>query len=58
MSGSLSACCFGLFGDAALSRYSVIVQMLRKVKWHEWRCNDCVLKSMQVWELIVKASRG
>ena len=50
--------CLGLFGDAAFSRYSVIVQTFRKVKAHEWRCDGCVLKSMQVWELIVEASKG
>ena len=58
MSGSPSMHCFGLFGDADSSRYSVIVQTFRKVKQHEWRCDSCILKSMQVWELIVEASKG
>ena len=58
MSGFPSTCCFGLFGDAALSGYSVIVQMFRKVTQHEWMYYGCVLKSMQVWELIVEAFKG
>ena len=47
MSGFLIMCCFELFGDADLSRYSKIVSTFGKVRQHRWQCDDCVPKSMQ-----------
>ena len=49
--GFLSMWCFGLFGDAYSRGYSRLVCMFMTDKWHKWRCDDCSLKSMQVWKL-------
>ena len=56
-SGFQSLHCFGLIGNAALSRYLVIVYTFRKVKQHQWRYDGCDLKSTHMWELIVEASK-
>ena len=57
LSGFPSMCCFGLFGDAYLSRYLRIVCTFRTDKQHEWRCDSCSLKSMQVLAVEVDSSR-
>ena len=31
--------------------------MFGKVKWHKWKCDCCVLKSLQVKELNVESSK-